>query len=182
MKGFNNLLLVQINNKMIDLPVNVVNLICEWAAQEDIDWYPFFCPKTHKLSWKVNKHSIKFIENGNIILHNRLDSYLVEGMIDIHNGLAGEYELHYKGILFQFIDCTFNLYIEVDTETDNTKKDKFIYRAMLSFDGTPGRGLLRTRPNIIYDLYLNGTRYGFIYDAWCNYNDNNKVGLLIENY
>jgi hypothetical protein len=175
-------MLVKIN-KMRGLPVNVVNLICEWAAQDDIDWYPFFCSKTHKLSWKVNKHSRKFIENGNIILHNRLDSYVIEGIIDIHNGLSGEYELlHYKGILFKFIDCTFNLYIEIDTETDNTKKDKFMYRAMLSFDGSPEGGLLRTNPNIIYDLYLNGTCYGVIYDAWINYHDNNRMGLLIENY
>jgi len=42
---------------MVSLPVNIVNLICEWAGQEDIDWYPFFSPKTHNLSWKVNKHS-----------------------------------------------------------------------------------------------------------------------------
>ena len=167
---------------MRGLPVNVVNLICEWAAQDDIDWYPFFCPKTHKLSWKVNKHSRKFIENGNIILHNRLDSYIIEGMIDIHSGLSGENGLKYKGILFQFIDCTFNLYIEIDSEIDNSKKDKFIYRSMLSFDGTPEGGLLRTTPNIIYDLYLNGTCYGFIYDAWFNYHDNNRMGLIIENY
>lgn len=167
---------------MIGLPINVVNLICEWAAHAEQEWIPFFCPKTHKLSYKVNKHSRKFIENGNIILHNRLDSYLIEGTIDIHNGLAGEYSLHYKSIIFQHIDYTFNLYLEVDTETDNTKKDKFIYRAMLSFDGTPEGGLLRTSKNTTYDLYLNGTLYGFIYDAWCNYRNNNRMGLIIENY
>jgi hypothetical protein len=156
-------MIVQIN-KMRELPVNVVNLICEWAAQDDIDWYPFFCPKTHNLSWKVNKHSRKFIENGNIILHNRLDSYII------------------KGILLQYIDFTFHLYIEVETETDISKKDKFIYRAMLSFDGTPEGGLLRVTPDINYDLYLNGTLYGIVIDGWHNYHDNNKIVLLIENY
>jgi len=57
-----------------------------------------------------------------------------------------------------------------------------MYRAMLSFDGSQEGGLLRTNPNITYELYLNGTCYMFIYDAWINYYDNNRMGLLIENY
>lgn len=56
---------------MVKIPIDIINLICEWAAQEDIDWYPFFCPKSHNVSWKVNKYSKKFLKKGDIILHKR---------------------------------------------------------------------------------------------------------------
>jgi hypothetical protein len=48
---------------MISLPVNVINYICEFVAGNDKAWYPFFCPKTHKLSWKVNPYCNKFINS-----------------------------------------------------------------------------------------------------------------------
>jgi hypothetical protein len=173
---------------MRGLPVNVVNLICEWAAQEDIDWYPFFCPKTHNLSWKVNKYSKKFIDRGNIILHNRLDSYMIEGRIDIHDGLAGDYNLEWRGIMFQYIDGSFDLYIEVDTETDVSKKDKYIFRIMMSFDtSVDGWQTLSKSSKDNYDLFLNGTNYGYVYDGWFNhgyYNNQgeNKIVLFSERY
>ena len=44
---------------MKELPVNIVNLICEWTVDYEVEWYPFFCPKTHKLSWKINKYCKK---------------------------------------------------------------------------------------------------------------------------
>ena len=69
---------------MVSIPIDIVNYICGFAAGEDKLWYPFFCPKTYKLSWKVNKYSKKFRERGDIILHNSPNSYMIEGIIDIH--------------------------------------------------------------------------------------------------
>ncbi len=54
---------------MINLPVNIVNLICSYASH-DKPWYPHFCPNTHKLSWKINKNYKKHIENGMKIFHH----------------------------------------------------------------------------------------------------------------
>lgn len=167
---------------MKGLPVNLVNLICEWAAQEDIDWYPFFCPKTHKLSWKINKYSKKFRERGDIILHNRLDSYVIEGLIDIHVGLGGYYTFEYKAIMFEYVDKAFALYIEVDSEKDASKKGKHIFRSMMTFDAEDEGGTLSVMPRNNYDLFLNGTNYGFIYDGWYNYGRDNKIVLLAESY
>lgn len=171
---------------MKGFPVNIVNLICSWAAQEDIDWYPFFCPKTHKLHWKVNKYSKKFREKGDIILHNRLDSYMIEGMIDIHIGygwLQGGYNnLKYRAIKFQYMDSKFGLYIEVEPETD-LSQNEYIFRTMLSFEQEDeGGNLIERRKNSNFDLFLNGTNFGLIYDGWYNYGRDNKIVLLAENY
>lgn len=39
---------------MTSLPIDVINVICGWTTQEDVDWYPQFDVKTEKLKWKVN--------------------------------------------------------------------------------------------------------------------------------
>ncbi len=165
---------------MTSLPVNVVNLICEWAAQDDMDRYPFFCPKTHNLSWKINKYSKNLIEKGDIILHNRLDSYIVEGLIDINNIRTYEIErnLEYKAILYQYIDGSFNMYIEVDSEKDIKKKDKYIYRAMVKFEGNNEGGVMLRE---VQCLYLNGTNYGVIDEVLFNF-ENKKLHLFIESF
>lgn len=167
---------------MKDLPVNIVNLICEWTVDEDIEWFPFFCPKTHKLSWKVNKYCKKFMDRGDIILHNRVDTYIIEGEIDIHIGLGGYYSLEYRAIMFECVDRAFALYIEVDSEKDASKKGKYIFRSMMTFDAEDDGGTLSIMQRNNYDLFLNGTNYGFIYDGWYNYGRDNKIVLLAENY
>lgn len=167
---------------MVSLPINVVNLICEWSAHEDIDWYPFFCPKTHNLSWKVNKYSRKFVKNGDIILHNTLDTYSIEGFADIlnYNTMTDDYHLDYKGIMFQFIDGSFNLYVSIDTERDISKKDKYIYRAMLKFDiSDESDNLIVSGDGNEQNVYLNGTNYGIIIDG-CYSHKNKKLVLFIH--
>lgn len=167
---------------MKGLPVNIVNLICEWTVDEEIEWYPFFCPKTHKLSWKVNKYSKKLMERGDIIIHNRADSYVIEGRIDIHVGLDGYYDLKYRAIMFEYVDKAFCIYIEADSEKDSLKKGRHIFRSMLTFDAEDEGGILSTMQRNNYDLFLNGTNFGFIYDGWYNYGRDNKIVLLTERY
>ncbi len=41
------------------IPTEIVNYICRLAAGKKYNWYPFFCPKTGKLSWKMNIYSKK---------------------------------------------------------------------------------------------------------------------------
>ena len=169
---------------MTSLPVNVVNLICEWAAQDDMDRYPFFCPRTHKLSWKINKYSKNLIEKSKIILHDAsCHSYVFEGLLSIYQERSRNIkDIHYRGILFQHIGGIFYIYIESDSETEITKKDKYIYRAMLKFNK-----LRHNEDGIAADiicshqhyLYLNGTNYGEILDGVFNY-DIKEIALYIE--
>jgi hypothetical protein len=173
---------------MTSLPVNVVNLICEWAAQDDMDRYPFFCPKTHKLSWKINKYSKNLIEKGNIILHDAsCASYVIEGAFSIYDkkNFEAVRDSHYRGILFQHIDGLFDIYIESDSEKDITKKDKYIYRAMLKFnkDDDDDEEDVQTSIRASHQqyLYLNGTNYGEILDALFNYDDK-EISLYIESF
>ena len=44
----------------VRIPTELVNYICELAAGKKCKWYPFFCPKTGKLNWKLNIHSNKW--------------------------------------------------------------------------------------------------------------------------
>ena len=47
---------------MTSIPIDIVNYICEFDAGRDKPWYPFFSPKTEKVSWKVNPYCIKHIQ------------------------------------------------------------------------------------------------------------------------
>lgn len=37
------------------IPVDIINMICEFAAGSNKIWYPTFSPNNHKLIWKRNK-------------------------------------------------------------------------------------------------------------------------------
>lgn len=165
---------------MTSLPVNVVNLICEWAAGDDMDRYPFFCPKTHKLSWKINKYSKKFLKKGDIILHNNLHTRLVEGLIDICDKKLLEVtrNLKYKAILFKYINGLFSMYIEFDSETQPDKIDKHIYRAMVTFESYNAGGIMYCDTPFIY---LNGTHYGLVHGGIFKLEDK-KIELFIESF
>jgi hypothetical protein len=165
---------------MTSLPVNVVNLICEWAAGDDMERYPFFCPRTHKLSWKINKHSNKFLKKGDIILHNNLHARLVEGLIDICNTKTMEVtrNLAYKAVLFKYINGLFSMYIEFDSETQPDKKDKYICRAMVTFEAYNRGGIMKGETQFIY---LNGTHYGLVHGGVFKLEDK-KIELFIESF
>lgn len=168
---------------MKGLPINIVNLICEWAAQEDVDWYPFFCPKTHKLSWKVNKYSRKHLERGDIIFHNILDSYLVKGELrfsHIYNGLIID-NIHFEAIVWQYIDGTFKMYIEFDSEINQDLKEKYIFRTMINFGRATEDEFYNTSKKD--DIYLNGSIYGTIESAsFVNYTTPTNLLILIDTY
>lgn len=176
---------------MVRLPVNIINLICEWAAQEDIEWYPFFCPKTHKLSWKVNKYSKKWLEKGDLILHNKLDSFLVKGRLRFlhrYNGIILD-NINFEAIIWKYINKTFKMYISFDSEIKENLKEKYIYRTMLDFEGTLEEGLVQDNYHIISfssnrkDIYLNNSIFGLIESASFAYEDSiPELFILIDTY
>lgn len=160
---------------MVLLPINVINLITKFAAEDDKLWYPFFSQDTHKLTWKVNKCCRKYIEKSHIILHNKLYSRILKGMIILHNMKTGEIKsANYNAIMFlKYIDNTYKLYIEID----NKKENKYIYRTMLNFDGIDQGGSL----NSFGYLYLNEINYAIISDG-LYYHNNNTLTLTFEPY
>jgi hypothetical protein len=116
---------------MTSLPINLVNLICEWAADYEQEWILFFCPKTGRSSYKVNNLCKKLTENGEIVYHQHFNSCVIEGTVNVNFVyLRNNYNINYKGILFQYGKDEFKMYIEFDSEKDNTKKEKYIDRAM----------------------------------------------------
>ena len=149
-------------NKMISLPINVINLICEWAAQEDIDWYPFFSPKNHRLSWKVNKYSKKFMKRADIIMRNKFTNPVIHGTIRLYNITTLDmYTTNYKAIFLQYCEGripTCELYIEFDS--DNNIYSNYIMRAMVV--------VFNTDINKNEMLYVNGTPYANINFGWAH--------------
>jgi hypothetical protein len=72
---------------MKSIPIDIINYICEFAAGENKLWYPFFCPKTEKLSWKINRYCSKYILNSrcyiNTIREIRLTFYNSETLQEL---------------------------------------------------------------------------------------------------
>lgn len=166
---------------MTGLPVNVVNLICEWAAQEDIDWYPFFCPKTYNLSWKVNKYSRKFNLIGDVFMRTKFTHPFIECEIHLFNmSTLDTYTSSCKVIFLEIFggrDSQYELYIQFDSENNPEKQDKFIYRSKLYFQPS-GNDLDFMNWKTQY-LYLNGTQYGIIND--CNIDTTDfRMNMTIE--
>ncbi len=48
----------------VRIPTELVNYLCELAAGNTRTWYPFFCPRTGKLSWRLNTHAKAFRRYG----------------------------------------------------------------------------------------------------------------------
>jgi hypothetical protein len=168
---------------MKSLPVNVINLICEWAAKDDTDWYPFFCQKTHKLSWKVNKYSKNLIEKGNIVMHNPIFTKpIIEGTITLSN--TSTFDTYITKCTLTFLkifsvrnNIYYELYVQFDSENDVNKKDKFIYRSKINFRQ------IENYWEFIYEneyyLYLNSSPYALIRDCYIDTIDF-RMNMIIE--
>lgn len=151
---------------MISLPINVINLICEWAAQEDVEWYPFFSPKDHKVSWKVNKYSKKFIERADIIMRNKFTNPVFYGTIRLFNSSnETSYFTSYKAIFLE-VYCgrspACSLYIEFDSEKNIENQNKFMFRSQVNFGVFGNDGYAVQELSKYFTLYLNTTPYGLI--------------------
>jgi hypothetical protein len=168
---------------MISLPINVINLICEWAAQEDVEWYPFFSPKDHKVSWKVNKYSKKFIERADIIMRNKFTNPVFYGIVTLFNiSNQSIYFSSYKAVFLEVYGgrppaC--KLYIEFDSETNIENQNKFMFRSQVDFniflnEEHVFQTLLRD-----FTLYLNTTPYGLIKYSHFN-NETFEMSMTIE--
>jgi hypothetical protein len=166
-------------SKTMHIPIDVVNLICEFAAGSDKLWYPRFCPKTHKVSWKVNKHYVKQspICYYMFELYNK---YVIEGDVRLFNDkLFTEFRGRHKTIVYDYGD-TLKLYIEFDSETDPDKQNKFIYRTFTHVHILTDYRYCHSMSGV-RDLFLNGTLYGYI-DAVALDNTTKAIDIYYDNY
>jgi len=142
---------------MVSLPIDVVNYICELAAGHDKLWYPFFSPKTEKVSWKVNQYCTKFIMSSKKFLNP-----IIEENINFYNQNSGEsIETKCRMILFEQHDyCNKKIYIEFDSSDgrDYYNNGKFMLRALLNTIN----GNIKSHNSI----YINGTEYATILYGW----------------
>lgn len=139
---------------MISLPVDIVNYICEFAAGNDKAWYPFFSPKSHKLSWKVNPYCNKFIISSKKFLNQ-----IREVNLTFYNSKSREeVERGCKMIIFNQSEIyKKKVYIEFDSDDDNSQT--FMIRGLLNVFNH------NIKPWDI--LYLNRTEYATIIFGWC---------------
>ena len=153
---------------MISLPVDILNYICEFAAGNDKYWYPFFSPKTHKLSWKVNPYC-----NRLIISSKKFLNPIREVGLTFYNAKTNEeIERQSKIIVFNESEpYVKKIYIEFDSDDDNS--GKFMLRGLLtSFNHN-------IKPH--KSLYLNGTEYANINFGWMpNIWNRDRARMTIE--
>jgi len=138
---------------MVSIPIDIVNYICELAASNNKKWYPFFSPKTGKVSWKVNPYCLEWIYSSKKILNPirevNLSFYNTKTLEEIERRcraiVFNQYEIYIKKV-----------YIEFDSDDDNS--EKFMLRGLLtSFNHN-------IKPH--ESLYLNGTEYAIINFGW----------------
>jgi len=169
---------------MRGLPINIINLICKWARSEETIWFPFFCPKTHKLSWKVNKYSKKFIENGNILNRNLLNNSLLNGTIKLYNYSTYNINIsNYQAILLKIESgrkTTLEFYLQFFKfkKSENENNDD-MFRGKVDFYLFEND--LDIRLSEYYTLFLNNKPYALIHECninKSNYNMNMEIELL----
>lgn len=153
---------------MVTLPIDIVNYICEFAAGDDKLWYPFFSPKTGKVTWKVNPYCLKYID-----LSNKLMNPIKYVNLLFYNVKTNEeIEKQCKIIILNEIDIYIKkIYIEFDSDDNNN--GKFMLRAMLN--------IFNHIINPDISLYLNGTEYATINFGWIsNIWNRETAGMIIE--
>jgi hypothetical protein len=161
--------------KMISIPIDIVNYICKLAAGHDKLWYPFFSPKTEKVSWKVNPHCMKFRISSTKFLNP-----IREEDVYFYNSKTGD-SIYRKCRMITFgFGLWFdkkNIYIEFDSsdETDNYNIGKFMFRVFLN--------TLDCSIKPHNSIYLNGTEYATIDFSWIINNDSLlEITIIYEPY
>ena len=165
---------------MTSLPIDVINVICGWTAQEDVDWYPQFDVKTEKLRWKVNKYSKKFRALGAKLV-SRTCIEIKTNVIFPHDVVRG------VGRLFILDRNTHEVqtwYFQMlDTDPSNGATKDFVYY----FQGDMARKSnasikICLALNGDCTIYLNATPIGEVLSLTLNSVPENTFSLLVEPY
>jgi hypothetical protein len=147
------------------IPIDIVNYICEFAADKNKLWFPFFSPKTGQVSWMVNPHCVKYITLSRKFL-NRIR------MVDLtfyNVKTVEEEEMKCKTVVFNTSEYYIQkMYIEI-----NTNDDKFTIRGMISVMNHYMRE---------DDLYLNETPYANISYGWSPSTECKRITIGYEIY
>jgi len=161
---------ISILNKMLSIPIDIVNYICEFAADNNKLWYPFFSPKTEKVSWKVNRYCTKY----NTLSRKLLNETIIANLTLFNVKTFEERDTQCKIMIFNQIEYYMKkIYIEFNTDDDNSGRFMF-------------RGILTTVNHYIVkndDIYLNRTPYASI--IWGNLTEmqgRKKLSIAYETY
>ena len=129
---------------MASIPIDIVNHICEFAAGRDKVWYPFFSPKTLKVSWKMNRYCSKINQLARNILINEIEFVI----LTFYNYYTGEQRnFQCRMINFKQTNRLILMYIEFNLDND-------MIRTMITIDTSYLFGLQKRDI-----LYLNETPY-----------------------
>ena len=167
---------------MISIPINIVNLICKWTRCEETIWYPFFCPQTHRLSWRVNKYSKKYIERGNILNKNKFYNPILNGIIKLYNNSNFDIFIsNYHAIILKIetgMRTSIEFYIQFyKFKKKNNEMNEELFGGKIDFYLFDND--LDIRLSEYYTLFLNNQPYGIIHE--CNINKfNNYMNMEIE--
>ena len=139
---------------MKSIPIDIVNYICEFAASNDKLWYPFFSPKTEKVSWKVNPYCTKYHQ----LARKFLNEIRVAPLTFYNVKTLEEREIQSRVIHFRQPEAVYieKIYIEFDLDEDSN--GSFMARAMMVVFN---HGINKNDM-----LYLNGTPYANINFGW----------------
>lgn len=160
------------------LPIDVINLIYEFAVGHDEIWYPMVSPKTHKVRWRVNKHCTSFLKRNPLLCNTRV----LEGNVLLENHkLFTRFTGTHRTIIHEYVNGTSALYIEFDSETEQDKMDKYVYRSWVQVINTD-EGFYSMPNKHQSELYLNHILYGFIHWVSFEYDYRNLLKIVCENY
>lgn len=146
---------------MTSLPIDVINVICGWTTQEDVDWYPQFDVKTEKLKWKVNKYSKKFRAMG-AKLASRICVELRSNVVFSDHVVRGIGRLFILGVSqYGFQRGYFQM-----QQTDSLNEEMYQGVVMLSNSEMS----IRFRPSLVHapPLFLNTTSLDNVWSLTLN--------------
>ena len=140
------------SNTMCEVPDDLKNYICEFAANDMKLWRPFFSPTTGTFSWKVNRHCAKYIKLSRVFVfrHIKTNTRIQLSQPREENdrreqSFMGEVDIVSNGI--DTVCITFCL-----------DEDTYVARFVRTCKKTNGR------------LYKNGIDYGHIIDSGIKWN------------
>jgi len=141
---------------MCELPDDIKNYICEFAAYDMKLWRPFFSPTTGTLYWKVNRHCAKYIKLSRVFICRHIKT---NTRIELSQPRE-EKETTFMGE----VDIVSIYGIDTVCITFCLDENTYVARFVCACKNTNGR------------LYKNGIDYGHIINAIVKWNpDKTKV-------
>lgn len=173
---------------MTVIPIDIVNHICEYAAQDDKLWYPVFDLNTRKVYWKINKYYKTNIKKNQIFYNSNAhnlpsiyqsqiysknfnnESFVLQGQLDLITNDDTIWPVStYNAYVFPYNEKRDlnKIYVTFTLENVEINKEKK-FSAMLEFEkiNNVGYKLVDCGRIKIFRISLNEDICGVINYAW----------------